>query len=206
MAMHVSYYFCSPMPCQEQQATQESADTHADSGTLVHSILQDRLVAAHKLDTSHINSSYAMDLLVSLFSGDSVDVLAKKIFCTQSLRQNIWKLFISQLEDDSKYSTQRRASYISDTGYSVLVSFDWTSVVREMVDFNPLPVILDVLLSASTGAKKQRSADHYKQIVPECGLIYGILMKRRFQDMSRIQRFISLALANEKVHQKVIKF
>ena len=76
-------------------------------------------------------------------------------------------------------------------------------MVREMVDFNPL--LLDVLLSASTSAKKQRSADHYKQIVPECGLVYGILMKRRFQDMSRIQRFISLALANERVHQKVIK-
>lgn len=138
MTMHVSYYFCSPMSAQEQQATQESADTHADSDTLVHSILQDRLVAAHKLDTSHINSSDAMDLIVSLFSGDSVDVLAKKIYCIQSLRQNIWKLFISQLEDDSKYSTQRRASYLSDTGYSALVSFDWTSVVREMVDFNPL--------------------------------------------------------------------
>lgn len=203
MTMHVSFYFCSPMSAQEQQATQESADTHADSDTLVHSILQDRLVAAHKLDTSHINSSDAMDLIVSLFSGDSVDVLAKKIYCIQSLRQNIWKLFISQLEDDSKYSTQRRASYLSDTGYSALVSFDWTSVVREMVDFNPL--LLDVLLSASTSAKKQRSADHYKQIVPECGLVYGILMKRRFQDMSRIQRFISLALANERVHQKVTK-
>lgn len=138
MTMHVSYYFCSPMSAQEQQATQESADTHADSDTLVHSILQDRLVAAHKLDTSHINSSDAMDLIVSLFSGDSVDVLAKKIYCIQSLRQNIWKLFISQLEDDSKYFTQRRASYLSDTGYSALVSFDWTSVVREMVDFNPL--------------------------------------------------------------------
>lgn len=36
MTMHVSYYFCSPMSAQEQQATQESADTHADSDTLVH--------------------------------------------------------------------------------------------------------------------------------------------------------------------------
>lgn len=100
--------------------------------------------------------------------------------------------------------TQRRLSCLSDTGYLALVSFDWITVIQEMLDSNPL--ILDVLLSATTSSKKQRSVEHFKNIVPECGLVYGIIMKRRFKDMSRIQRFISLALANERVHQKVTKF
>lgn len=47
MYLIISSLLCSPMPTQEQQATQESADTNTDSGTLVHSILQDGLVAAH---------------------------------------------------------------------------------------------------------------------------------------------------------------
>lgn len=89
MTMHVSYYFCSPMSAQEQQATQESADTHADSDTLVHSILQDRLVAAHKLDTSHINSSDAMDLIVSLFSGDCRCIGQKDILYTKSQTKHL---------------------------------------------------------------------------------------------------------------------
>lgn len=139
-----------------------------------------------------------------MFSGESIDILAKKIFCVQNIKQNIWKLFLSQIEDDCKYLTQRRLSCLSDTGYLALVSFDWITVIQEMLDLNPL--ILDVLLSATTSSKKQRSVEHFKNIVPECGLVYGIIMKRRFKDMSRIQRFISLALANERVHQKVTKF
>jgi hypothetical protein len=142
-----------------------------------------------------------MDLIVSLLNGDTVDNVAKKMFNMQNLKKSIWKLFISQIEDDCRYSTQRHKSYLSDTGYSALLHFDWTCVVREMVDFNPF--ILDILLAASTNSKKQRNSNHYKDIVPECGLIYGIVMKRRFKDLSRIQRFISLALANERVHQKV---
>lgn len=120
-----------------------------------------------------------MDLIVSLFSGDSVDVLAKKIYCIQSLRQNIWKLFISQLEDDSKYSTQRRASYLSDTGYSALVSFDWTSVVREMVDFNPL-----LLLTSYFRIHKCKKATKCWSLQTDCTWVWPCIWNSNEEEIS----------------------
>ncbi|XP_055997105.1 uncharacterized protein LOC130047014 [Ostrea edulis] len=45
--------------------------------------------------------------------------------------------------------------------------------------------------------------NHYSSITKEFGLIYGILMKRRYKDLSRIQIVMAMVLADEKVHQKV---
>ena len=114
--------------------------------------------------------------------------MAEKVLSIQSLKKSIWRLFISQIEDDCRYCTQRRESYSSDTGYSAQVNFNWTCVVREMVNSNSF--ILDMLLSANTNSKKQRNSNHYRDIIPEYGPIYGILMKRiRFKDLSQTQSF-----------------
>lgn len=83
-----------------------------------------------------------------------------------------------------------------------LVNFNWLYITNEMLRFQPL--LMDVLLSVSTPRRNIDNDDHYKSSIPELGLIYGILMKRRYKDLSRIQRFIAIALADEKVHQKVM--
>lgn len=69
-----------------------------------------------------------------------------------------------------------------------------------MLRFQPL--LTDVLLAVSTSKKNIQSDNHYSSITKEFGLIYGILMKRRYKDLSRIQRVMAMALADEKVHQK----
>ena len=88
--MHIFQNVCSPQPVQDK-LEDEASDPLVDSEIPVHDILRDRLVSAHKLDTIGINARDANDLIVSLFSGESIDILAKKIFFVQNIKQNIWK-------------------------------------------------------------------------------------------------------------------
>jgi hypothetical protein len=54
-----------------------------------------------------------------------------------------------------------------------------------------------------TNKNKQNDEKHYVEASKEIGLIYGVLMKRRCQNLSRIQRVVTMAMAEENVHQKV---
>lgn len=110
-------------------------------------------------------------------------------------------LFLQKNEDDAKCITEIRLTYLCFTLYDNLVYFNWLCITNEMLRIQPL--LLDVLLSVSTTRKNIDNDDHYKSSIPELGFIYGILLKRRYKDLSRIQRFITKAFADEKVHQKV---
>lgn len=128
--------------------------------------------------------------------------LAYAIFGCNELRQSLWMLFLQKIEDDAKCITEKRLTYLNSTSNENLVNFNWLCITNEMLRFQPL--LMDVLLSVSTPRRNIDNDDHYKSSNPELGLIYGILMKRRYKDLSRIQRFIAIALADEKVHQKVM--
>lgn len=133
----------------------------------------------------------------------AVNGLAYAIFGCNELRQSLWMLFLQKkIEDDAKCITEKRLTYLNSTSNENLVNFNWLCITNEMLRFQPL--LLDVLLSVSTPSRNIDNDDQYKSSIPELGLIYGILMKRRYKDLSRIQHFIAIALADEKLHQKVM--
>lgn len=164
-------------------------------------IMKTKCLKKHIIDNSTLPTSTVQDILSSILNMDPISSLANKIFEVDKLRESLWNLFMLKIEDDSKYLTQRKLSYLNHTDFDGLTSFDWNCVLKEMLDLNPL--LVDVLLAISTSRKKQHQLQHYKDIIPEFGLMYGILMKRRFKDLSRVQRTITVALSNEIVHQKV---
>jgi hypothetical protein len=153
------------------------------------------------VDDNIVNNSEIQQLVCALLTGETVNVIAQMIFCMDRLKQALWVQFLLQIEENSKYLTQRKLSYLSDTSYTGLVNFEWDSVVGEMIDINPQ--LVEVLLAVSTSRKHMSSSEHYSLLSKELELIYGILMKRRFKDLSRIQRMVAMTLADEKVHQKV---
>lgn len=63
--------------------------------------------------------------------------------------------------------------------------------------------LLDVLLTAATSKNKHDNEKHYIEASKEIGLIYGVLMKRRNHTLSRVQRVVTMAMAEENVYQKV---
>lgn len=133
-------------------------------------------------------------------NSSSFQSLAREIYEIKDLREAIWQCFILEIEESSKYLTQRHFSYLGSNTYEDLLTFRWECVVQEMLDHNPL--LLETLLAVCL-PRKSMNEPHFDVIYPEIGTVYGILMKRRCKDLSRVQRVISMSLAEEKVHQKV---
>ena len=107
-----------------------------------------------------------------------VDNLAQSLIKDKKLKNSLWRLFLIDLEEDARVLTERKLSYLSNTTYEGLAQFDWSYVGEEMLRYQPL--LTDVLLAVSTSRKNIQSNDHYNSISKELGLIYGILMKRRY--------------------------
>lgn len=63
--------------------------------------------------------------------------------------------------------------------------------------------LTEILLAVSFPTGKIGSTTVTEAIVPVLGCVYGMLMKQRFHELSRLQRVISMALANEQTAQKV---
>lgn len=133
-------------------------------------------------------------------NSNSFQSLAREIYDIKDLREAIWQCFILEIDESSKYLTQRHFSYLGSNTYEDLLTFRWECVVQEMLDHNPL--LLETLLAVCL-PRKSMNGPHFDVIYPEIGTVYGILMKRRCKDLSRVQRVISMSLAEEKVHQKV---
>ena len=117
----------------------------------------------------------AVDWLRQLATED--DDLAQSLIKDKKLKNSLWRLF---LIGDARVLTERKLSYLSNTTYEGLAQFDWSYVGEEMLRYQPL--LTDVLLAVSTSRKNIQSNDHYNSISKELGLIYGILMKRRYKD------------------------
>lgn len=71
--------------------------------------------------------------------------LAREIYEIKDLREAIWQCFILEIEESSKYLTQRHFSYLGSNTYEDLLTFRWECVVQEMLDHNPL--LLETLLA-----------------------------------------------------------
>lgn len=122
-------------------------------------------------------------------NSSSFQSLARDIYEIKDLREAIWQCFILEIEESSKYLTQRHFSYLGSNTYEDLLTFRWECVVQEMLDHNPL--LLETLLAVCL-PRKSMNEPHFDVIYPEIGTVYGILMKRRCNDLSRVQRVISV--------------
>lgn len=92
-------------------------------------------------------------------------------------------------------------SYLSQIDFEAMRTFQWEKIVEEM--YVQQRQLLQVLLTVCTSSNKSEDDQHYLHAGKEVGLIYGILMKRRCNKLSRVQRVVSISLADERVHQKV---
>ena len=92
-------------------------------------------------------------------------------------------------------------SYLSKIDFEGIRNFQWEKNIEEM--YVQQRQLLQVLLTVCTN--KSENDQHFMQTGKELGLIYGILMKRRCKKLSRVQRVVSISLADERVHQKVNK-
>ena len=92
-------------------------------------------------------------------------------------------------------------SYLSEIDFEGMRNFQWEKIIEEM--YVQQRQLLQVLLTVCTN--KSEDDQHFMQTGKELGLIYGILMKRRCKKLSRVQRVVSICLADERVHQKINK-
>lgn len=79
----------------------------------------------------------------------------------RELRECLWSLFLNEIEEDARYMTYKRHSYLGHLSYSDLLSFKWSNVIEEMhVNQSRL---LDVFVTVATGQNKQNNEKQFTQ-------------------------------------------
>lgn len=147
--------------------------------------------------------------IYSDFQGKEILNLITLLFCRAILEVNafkmcLWKLFFAEIHENTKYMCIKGHSYLSQIDFEASRSFQWEKIIEEM--YVQQRQLLQVLLTVCTSTNKSEDDEHYMHVVKEVGLMCGILMKRRCNSLSRVQRVVSISLADERVHQKVKKF
>jgi len=98
----------------------------------------------------------------------------------------------------------RKHGYVSKLmmkGYSELVDFDWMEVVDEA--FAKFPQLMQLALGLCLKEQNLDSLDTLRHVVPKLGMVYAILMQEANQELSRVQRLLSLVLYDNICDQKV---
>lgn len=85
--------------------------------------------------------------------------------------------------------------------FSDLDEFKWDQVISELL--NEQQILAKVLLDVCLPTSKIGTAKCVDRLVPVVSTIYGILMKTMYQELTPVQKIISMTLANEQAHQKV---
>jgi hypothetical protein len=151
------------------------------------------------LGEDSLDTHLVFDIMKKFCTRTSLDI-AKQIMNIKSLRESLWSLFMLEIEDSAKKMACKKNSCLGQLSYDDLRCFERESIIEEM--FIHQPRLLQVLITISAGETKVQDECLYKLAAKELGLIYGILMKR-CHILSRVQRVIALAIAQENVHQKV---
>lgn len=145
-----------------------------------------------------------LNLITLLFCSCNVLDICRAILEVKAFKMCLWKLFLAEIHENTKYMCIKGHSYLSQLDFEALRSFQWEKIIEEM--YVQQRQLLQVLLNVCTSTNKSEDDEHYMHVVKEVGLMYGILMKRRCNSLSRVQRVVSISLADERVHQKVKKF
>ena len=127
--------------------------------------------------------------------------ICRAILDIEVFKSCLWRLFLEEIQENTKYMCITGHSYLSEIDFEGMRNFQWEKIIEEM--YVQQRQLLQVLLTVCTN--KSEDDQHFMQTGKELGLIYGILMKRRCKKLSRVQRIVSIALADERVHQKINK-
>ena len=82
-----------------------------------------------------------------------------------------------------------------------LGKLNFNEVVTEIKEY--FPELLDILISIMLPKEKRKSALNLGNIIPRLAMIYGIVMQSRYHELSRIQRTVSMCLADNVCDQNV---
>lgn len=147
-------------------------------------------------DINHTEKARLVDII---WTGSSKQT-AREIL-SSSLGHQIKTLILQDTELEAKDCASRH-SVLHHKQYKNLKEFNWEEVVNEMIEKQTF--LTEILLAVSFPTGKIGSTTATEAIVPVLGCVYGMLMKQRFHELSRLQRVISMALANEQTAQKVL--
>lgn len=95
-----------------------------------------------------------------------------------------------------------QSSYLIENDYSSMTSFSWSKILEEMKTRHPILLrFLLAVCSPNTDPEKIPES-----MAPVLGMVYAILMQKRWHELSLVQRVISILLSMEHTHQKVQNF
>lgn len=95
-------------------------------------------------------------------------------------------------------------SYLMRKDYKDLHSFEWSNVVLDMI--KRVPDLLFFLVCAMVSEKDIEKNEKIAAILPKVGTIFGIVAQNYNCNLSRVQRVVSLSLADNICDQKVHSF
>ncbi|XP_045170215.2 uncharacterized protein LOC123532719 [Mercenaria mercenaria] len=122
---------------------------------------------------------------------------------SSSLANEINTLIIYDTEMDAR-ECSTKGSTLRSKQYQSLGNFNWTDIINELVVKQSF--LAEVLLAVALPSGKIGNTKATEGLVPVIGTVYGMLMKQRFHELSAIQKVISISLANEQAHQKMLEF
>lgn len=172
----------------------ELKDDPSGAAQTLHSVAVQRL-----REYAEIKQTEKARLVDIIWTGSSKHI-AREIL-SSSLGHQIKTLLLQDTELEAK-DCASRSSVLHQKQYKNLKEFNWEEVVNEMVKRQTF--LTEILLAVSFPTGKIGSTTVTEAIVPVMGCVYGILMKQRFHELSRLQRVISMALANEQTAQKLL--
>lgn len=178
-----------------------------EEGSTPQRVLKYALNQTRTLETdiySDCQGKEILNLITLLFCSCNVLDIWRAILEVKAFKMCLWKLFFAEIHENTKYMCIKGHSYLSQIDFEAFRSFQLGNIIEEM--YVQQRQLLQVLLTVCTSTNKSEDDEHYMHVVKEVGLMYGILMKRRSNALSRVQRVVSISLADEGLHQKVNKF
>ena len=136
-------------------------------------------------------------------TGSSVGVI-RSILRIPSLKEGVMKSLTESIGERPQAMKNRKHGFVSvlmKKDFNDLHKFSWTEVISEMQAM--FPELLQLLLSIMVPQNKRGDVATMKEITPQLGIVYAILMKSRNHELSRVQNIISMCLANNISDQKV---
>ena len=93
-------------------------------------------------------------------------------------------------------------STLMNKTFDDLVSFSWSDIV--LGESEQFPLLMKLLLCMMVPFNVRNMESKITNIIPRLGMIYGIVAQGRNHELSKVQRIISVNLADNNADQKVM--
>lgn len=149
-------------------------------------------------------STSDQQLLHSICESGSVDQLTSWIINNDTVRKSVVTKMIS--ENNHTISNMRNkkygfVSYLMKKEVKELKSSRWIDIISEFKCL--FPDLCALLMFVLVDSEKIGLYTNLQSLIPRLGLIYGILMQTRNNNLSKVQRITSLLLIDNICDQKV---